>query len=74
MGVIMRKWDGHRLRGERQKLLISQRDLASACGCSISFIANIERGRQSPNIDILCKIVDYLKLESVDVLCHGEAQ
>lgn len=51
---------GHQLARIRQSRLMSKRELAAAVDCSPSTIVNIEKGRFSPRIDIVERILDAL--------------
>lgn len=52
--------DLREMRVRRQRLRISQRDLAKALGVSQSSIAKIERGKVSPSYSLVRKIFTYL--------------
>lgn len=45
---------------QKRKGKFSQRDLATAIGCSYPTIANIERNSNIPTIDVFLKIVEVL--------------
>ena len=51
---------GERVRQARLAKHMSQLDLAEAIGMSVSFISNIEVGKQSMNIRALLAISDVL--------------
>jgi transcriptional regulator with XRE-family HTH domain len=65
---------GERLREERTRQGISQRELASRLGLSPSLISQIETGRSKPSVSTLYSIVTELRM-SVDRLFeepHGQ--
>ena len=51
---------GDRVRQARMAMHMSQNDLADATGLSVSFLSNIEMGKQSMNIRALLAISDVL--------------
>ena len=63
---------GRRIREERQKLNLTQENLAEAINVSTAYIGQIERGRRCPTLDTLICIantlgvsIDYLLRESL---------
>ncbi len=52
---------------------MSQEQLAEAAGLDRSFISLVERGIQSPNIVVLLKIADVLKVSAADLIAKTEA-
>jgi transcriptional regulator with XRE-family HTH domain len=62
---------GDRLREERTKAEISQRELARRLGLSASMISQIESGMSKPSVGTLYAIVTELNL-SLDRLIRGE--
>ena len=61
---------GDRLREERKRQGISQRELAARLGLSPSLISQIETGRSKPSVSTLYAIVTELRL-SLDRLFRG---
>jgi transcriptional regulator with XRE-family HTH domain len=61
---------GERLRGERHRRGVSQRELARRVGMSASLISQIELGRSKPSVGTLYAIVSELGV-SLDRLFHG---
>ena len=61
---------GDRLREERNRQGISQRELAARLGLSASLISQIETGRSKPSVSTLYAIVTELRL-SLDRLFEG---
>jgi transcriptional regulator with XRE-family HTH domain len=57
----------------RQEKGLSQEKLAEAAGLDRSFISLVERGIQSPNIVILLKIAEVLKVPASDMIAQMEA-
>ena len=55
---IVLKEIGRRVKMERNKKHMTQPQLAKAAGLSVSFLSNIESGRQSMNLRALISIVD----------------
>lgn len=62
---------GHRLREERIKAGISQRELARRLGISASMISQLESGLSKPSVGTLYAIVTELNL-SLDRVIRGE--
>lgn len=62
---------GHRLREERVKAGISQRELARRLGLSASMISQLENGTSKPSVGTLYAIVTELDL-SLDRVIRGE--
>ncbi len=61
---------GARLRDERHRIGVSQRELARRVGMSASMISQIELGRSKPSVGTLYAIVSELGI-SVDRIFHG---
>ena len=61
---------GTRLREERDRVRISQRELARRIGLSASMISQIESGQSKPSVSTLYAIVSELGV-SVDDIFHG---
>lgn len=61
---------GKRMRALRRANDLTQGQLAAICQCSQSTIANIERGRRKPSIEIAEKIADALDT-TIDYLLKG---
>lgn len=59
---------------QKRKGKFSQRDLATAIGCSYPTIANIERNSNIPTIDVFLKIVEVLgyNIEIKPTAVNGE--
>ena len=62
---------GERLRTERTKAGISQRELARRLGLSASLISQLESGLSKPSVGTLYAIVTELDL-SLDKLLRGD--
>jgi XRE family transcriptional regulator, regulator of sulfur utilization len=68
------KWAfGAALREARNAKGISQEQLAAAAGLDRSFISLVERGIQSPNIVVLLKLADVLKIPASELIAKMEA-
>ena len=61
---VMLQEIGKRIKQARQAKGISQMELAEAVGISVSFLSNIEVGRQSMNIRTLIAISDTLDVST----------
>ena len=67
------KWAfGRALRELRQQKEMSQEQLAEAAGLDRSFVSLVERGIQSPNIVVLLKIAEVLKVPATDLVARTE--
>ena len=64
---------GHRLREERVKVGISQRELARRLGLSASLISQLESGQSRPSVGTLYAIVTELVV-SLDRVIRGDAE
>ena len=64
---------GHRLREERVKVGISQRELARRLGLSASLISQLESGQSRPSVGTLYAIVTELGV-SLDRVIRGDAE
>lgn len=51
-----------RIRSLRERLDITQEELASRCGISVSFASLLERGERSPSYETLLQIADALEV------------
>lgn len=65
---------GFRIREERQRVKLTQEQLAELAGCNESYIGQIERGEKNPSLEILVHIanalnvtMDYLLADNVKV-------
>jgi transcriptional regulator with XRE-family HTH domain len=68
------KWAfGKTLREARRAKGISPEQLAEAAGLDRSFISLVERGIQTPNIVVLLRIADVLKLPAAELIAKTEA-
>jgi transcriptional regulator with XRE-family HTH domain len=67
------KWAfGKALREARQGKGMSQEQLAAAAGLDRSFISLVERGIQSPNIVVLFKIAEVLRVPAAELIAKTE--
>jgi transcriptional regulator with XRE-family HTH domain len=67
------KWAfGKALRELRQQKGMSQEGLAEAAGLDRSFVSLVERGIQSPNIVVLLKIAEVLKVPAATLVARTE--
>lgn len=58
------------LREERQRKLLSQRELAERAGVSATTIANIETGKIRPHPRTLRKLADALRVDPGELAEH----
>ncbi len=54
---------GSAIRAERKALGLTQSDLAAACGLSLRFVSELERGRASAGIGRVLHVLKMLGLE-----------
>jgi len=52
----------------RTKLKMSQNDFAKACGISMSYLSEIERGLKNPTIDIVLKIATAFNVKVSEII------
>lgn len=62
----MKKWCGHRLRVKREALVLSQGDLARACGCTSAQIGHIENNVRTPSVELLCAVAQAVREDDLD--------
>lgn len=55
---------GERIRGERQKIGVSQMDLADLAGLNVAHFGRIERGETNPSLETLVRIAAVLGVEA----------
>ena len=51
---------GAAIRSRRKGLGLTQQELADACGCSIMYLSNLERGKETAELGIALRIVNIL--------------
>lgn len=61
---------GHRIADRRKRLGIRQNALANRIGISNNYLSGIERGRETPSLEILVKICNFLQV-TPDYLLMG---
>ena len=54
---------GSVIRLRRKQLGLTQQELADACGCSIMYLSNLERGKETAELGIALRIVNLLGLD-----------
>ena len=59
------------LKAQRDKLNMTQKDVADKIGAAPSTIANYENGKREPDIETLCSLADVLNC-SLDLLVRGK--
>ena len=72
MKGIDNKLIGEKIKARRQKLGLTQEQLAEQCEISVSFIAHIERGTKSLSLDTAVKISNAMHI-SLDYLLFNSA-
>jgi len=55
---------GVRIREARSRCNMSQMDLADACGISVPYVSDIERGKKCFSVDILLRIAQALQVSA----------
>lgn len=53
------------IREKREKLGMSQKELAEACGIAQSTLCDIEMGRSNPSLDVAVKIAKALNVKNI---------
>ena len=64
---------GRVIRQYRRKKGLTQRQLADRCGCSIMYLSNLERGKETAELGIAMRIVNILGL-NMNVCERGGAR
>lgn len=54
---------GSVIRLKRKQLGLTQQELADACGCSIMYLSNLERGKETAELGIALRVVNILGLD-----------
>ena len=60
---------GKFIRNGRQDLKLTQEQLAEKLNCNLSYLGNIERGKNIPSLKLFCRIIQILSL-SADEFIH----
>lgn len=63
---------GKRIKISREKMGLTQQQLADACEIGLSYMGYIERGKRIGNVFLLSKIANVLQV-SLDYLVYGES-
>lgn len=73
---MTKKTFGQVLRGKREALALTQRQLALQLGVKSSHVAYLESGLRRPSISLLRRIVDVLRLDGQELffLSHPDAK
>ena len=61
---------GQAIRSRRKQRGLTQRQLADACGCSLMYLSNLERGKATAELGIALRIVNTLGLD-IEVVERG---
>ncbi len=56
---------GAAIRAERKALDLTQGDLAAACGVSLRFVSEVERGRASAGVGRVLRVLEMLGLQVI---------
>jgi len=59
---------GRKIKKARQKVEMTQADVAEKAGIHVNYFARIERGEENPSIEIIEKIAKALKVKSSEIL------
>lgn len=59
---------GSRVRKRRQKLGLSQEELAERAGLHWTYVSGIERGRRNPGLNTLSTLASALRLSLADLV------
>ena len=59
---------GKNVKKAREKLGLTQEELAEKVGIHVSYVSRIERGKVNPSYDILENLAKVLKVKSSDFL------
>ena len=59
---------GDVIRSRREKLNLSQEDLALECGLHRTYISQLERGQKSPTLRALIMIAKALRIEPAELV------
>lgn len=66
-GEIIRKELGEKIRSAREKISLTQVEVAKAANMDVNYYARIERGLGNPSYEKLHNIMEALKLNSFDI-------
>ena len=59
---------GNKLKEAREKLGLTQAELAEKVGIHVNFYARLERGEEKPSVETVKKLSKILKISSADIL------
>ncbi len=65
---------GKRIKTVRQRMGLTQDQLAERVGLSPKYISGIERGVENPTMDNLIRLAKVLKVEPYDLFLFGESE
>ena len=72
--LLLLKCIGEIISERREKLGMTQDDLAARSGVNRSFISNIEKGRRNPSISSVANLAKGLKMKFSVLLARSEAR
>ena len=65
------KQGGQAIQRIRKERGMTQEQLAEKLNCNLSYLGNIERGKNTPSLKMFCKIVQTLNLSADDFIYPG---
>ncbi|HXF92475.1 MAG TPA: helix-turn-helix transcriptional regulator [Nitrospiraceae bacterium] len=65
---------GQRIKTVRQRMGLTQDQLAERVGLSPKYISGIERGVENPTMDTLIRLAKMLEVEPYDLFLFGESE
>lgn len=72
--LLLLKCIGEIISERREKLGMTQDELAARSGVNRSFISNIEKGRRNPSISSVANLAKGLKMKFSVLLARSEAR
>lgn len=55
------------IKERREKMGITQKELAEKAGISTTFMCDIEQGRNNPSIDVAIRLAKALKVKDINI-------
>ncbi len=59
---------GKNIKKAREKLGLTQEQVADKAGIHVNYFARVERGEQTPSVDVLDEIAKAVKVRAADLL------
>lgn len=63
----IRKDLGNKLKKAREKEQLTQAEVAEKAGIHVNYYARVERGEENPTFEILHRVLNVLKIKSLEV-------